>query len=661
MAIKRILSLSFFAVLILCSFSDTGNTTEERACPPQGYTLISSDDMSHVNDMLRSSIKSLIPGCNETFAHYESPQARQYIDELSISFIPYVIFDPSIIYSGSFFHMARNNMIEMIKGHYVIPAGQLRMGDIMILKRPKKQNTLRIYAAGLCRDSSQAMLEILDLVKRKNLDIDVEIKYIVNSDEFGMTSRRGPDEIREDIRQIAIKKYYPDKFFDYISIRQDHSPAQALEGAGIQSEDIDSKRDEALNILKDSQPEIRSLGISASPVFLWENIYLITNISGLKRYAPFNAKAHQQVSGANVAAGPVPIDFFYSYRCAHCAKIKRQFLAEIEKKYEGKIKINYRNISDQDELLLMYSMEKEYGVLGKDIPELFLPNKVLWGEIMITRELERAIDELLAAGSYKPAKRVEADKNAAQSRFSGFSLLLVGLAGLLDGINPCAFTALVFFIGFLSFHSYSRRDIFYAGSSFLLAVFITYLLLGMGGAAVLGSIDKFYIFSNIIKYGIACFTLALGLLALYDYIVYKKTARTEGLKLQLPAGIKNFIQMNISKTYRSGQGPSRPWRAVCIAFISGAVISVLESVCTGQVYLPVIALIIKDPVLRIKAFGYLVWYNLAFILPLVIIFALAVIGVSSGVFESLVKRHLAGLKLAYTVLFFGLAVFLFFS
>jgi thiol-disulfide isomerase/thioredoxin len=552
-------------------------------------------------------------------------------------------------------------MIETAKGYYVIPAVQLRMGDIRFLGRPRQPGRLCLYASGLGRGSNEAMLEIADFISRNELDIELDIKYIVNADEFGVSSPRGSDEIREDIKQIAVKKYYPDKFFDYIALRRDHSPSEALKVLGIRDEDIDARRDEALSELRNSQPEIVSLGILSGPVFLWENVYLIPDLSGLKRYAPFNAKLPRNKTADNAVKELIPIDFFYSYRCAHCAMIKSQFLPEIEKKYEGKIRINYRNISDQDELLLMYSMEKEYGVLGKDIPELFLPNKVLWGEAMIRQGLEGAIDELLAGKGRILKRQVKTDKGAAVDRFSGFSLALVGLAGLLDGINPCAFTALVFFIGFLGFHSYSRRNIFYAGCSFLSAVFITYLILGLGGAAILGSIGKFYIFSNIVKYCIAFFTLALGALALYDYVIYKKTLKTEGLKLQLPAGIKNFIRMNISKNYRDGAQVSSRRRIVSIAFVSGVIISLLESVCTGQIYLPVITLIIKEPVLRARAFGYLLWYNTAFILPLAAVFVVAGIGSSSGMFELFAKRHLAALKLVYAVLFFGLAAFLLFS
>ena len=44
-------------------------------------------------------------------------------------------------------------------------------------------------------------------------------------------------------------------------------------------------------------------------------------------------------------------------------------------------------------------------------------------------------------------------------RFSKFSILGILFAGLLDGVNPCAFATLVFFVSYLVFIGRRRRDI----------------------------------------------------------------------------------------------------------------------------------------------------------------------------------------------------------
>ena len=94
------------------------------------------------------------------------------------------------------------------------------------------------------------------------------------------------------------------------------------------------------------------------------------------------------------------------------------------------------------------------------------------------------------------------------------------------------------------------------------------------------------------------------------------------------------------------------------AFVTGAVISLLELACTGQVYLPTISYVMSVPEMRASAAGLPVLYNIAFILPLLVVLGLAAYGVSTRTFQDLFVRHAAKIKLAMAVLFIGLGVLL---
>jgi len=83
-------------------------------------------------------------------------------------------------------------------------------------------------------------------------------------------------------------------------------------------------------------------------------------------------------------------------------------------------------------------------------------------------------------------------------------------------------------------------------------------------------------------------------------------------------------------------------------------VSLLESLCTGQVYLPTIVLVCRSPSLRGRAVSYLLLYNLMFIAPLVAILAVAQVGVSSERLGDFLRRHLAAFKLAMALLFAAL-------
>lgn len=67
----------------------------------------------------------------------------------------------------------------------------------------------------------------------------------------------------------------------------------------------------------------------------------------------------------------------------------------------------------------------------------------------------------------------------------------------------------------------------------------------------------------------------------------------------------------------------------------GAAVTALESVCTGQVYVPTLVLILKNNDLaESRAWLYLLTYNLMFILPLILTFIAVYFGLRT---DTLIK------------------------
>lgn len=120
------------------------------------------------------------------------------------------------------------------------------------------------------------------------------------------------------------------------------------------------------------------------------------------------------------------------------------------------------------------------------------------------------------------------------------------------------------------------------------------------------------------------------------------------MRLKLPARLRRWI----NRVIREGAG----LRAfVPVAFATGAVISVIELACTGQVYLPTILFVLGVPGLRARAALYLMLYNLMFVLPLVVVFLLAYFGTTSQQLAKFINRQAATIKLATAGLFVLLA------
>jgi len=243
-------------------------------------------------------------------------------------------------------------------------------------------------------------------------------------------------------------------------------------------------------------------------------------------------------------------------------------------------------------------------------------------------------------------------------RFKNFGPLTIITASLLDSINPCAFTVIVFFVSFLTFAGYSRKAMVVVGSAFILAVFISYILIGLGIFQFLRQLAIFYILAKIVYLVTAFLALGLGFYSLYDAWIYHKTKDVDKIVLKLPGIIKARIQGVIrEKTDIRGmrEKNNRHLSALLLsALTSGFIVSILEFVCTGQLYLPTIVYILGIPALRMKALFYLLIYNFIFILPLIIILYLGVLGVTSGQFANFFRRHLSLVKFSTAALFFVL-------
>ncbi|MBL7085032.1 MAG: hypothetical protein ISS43_02865 [Candidatus Omnitrophica bacterium] len=359
-------------------------------------------------------------------------------------------------------------------------------------------------------------------------------------------------------------------------------------------------------------------------------------------------KGRVRAGGEEILSGPVMIKFFHSPSCPPCVKIKQNFLPQIESKYKDKIAIEYHDISNKEEFELKLAMEKEYGILRGLVPEIFLPTAVLEGKNAIEKDLVNLIEEALERRETTPTKKAIPKENLILNKFSTFSPAMIAFVGLADGINPCAFATMVFFVSFLSLNSYRKSEISYIGSAFIVGVFLTYLGLGLGIFHAFRKLQLFSFWSRLIYFAVAFLALALGIYNLCEYIKYKRTGQMKGCSLKLYERLRSIT--NNRKTLII---------LIITAFINGFIVALLESACTGQVYFPIIAFVAKIPNLRLHALLFLILYNLAFILPLVIIFLLAYKGATSESFSLFTNKHFAGIKLTYTFLFFALAILLF--
>jgi len=339
-------------------------------------------------------------------------------------------------------------------------------------------------------------------------------------------------------------------------------------------------------------------------------------------------------------------------------------MPKLKEKFRGGFIIDYRDIGNLENYKLLISLREQYGYKGNNnLPVVFLGGRFLSGKEQIEDNLARLIGEALSGsrgsegGPIIPADLIRS--------FLSFRPMAVAGAGLIDGINPCAFTVIVFFISFLALQGYRKRELVVIGLSFISAVFITYLFIGLGFFNFLYRLNQFWVLARMVNLSIGLFSISLGVMAIYDFCKFKKTKDSSGLILQLPQAVKNQIHRIIGLHYRldknkkeEGEPRRHTLRLISSALISGFLVSILEAICTGQTYLPTISFILKSGQLRLYALGYLLLYNFMFIIPLVSIFIFALSGVTSAQFSSILKKNMPLIKILMAILFFGLGIFL---
>ena len=337
--------------------------------------------------------------------------------------------------------------------------------------------------------------------------------------------------------------------------------------------------------------------------------------------------------------------YFYQAGCQDCSRAEHD-VRYVRSKYP-QLLIEEYNV--KDDAALAEWLGSRFGVPEQQrlsTPSLFLGDEYLLGTDINPGAIIALAEKYAPTG----AERTWADFDAGEAeqsivgRFRSFSVLTVILAGLADGLNPCAFATLVFFVSYLTLSGRKGREVLFVGAAFTVGVFLAYLVVGLGFYRVLDLLGDLLTTLGRWVYGLTA--LLCAVLAVFSFLDFLKARRGEigDMSLNLPHGLR----MRINAVIRRG----RYSRAFVLgSFTTGLVVSFLELACTGQVYLPTIVFVASQPQLQTRALFFLVLYNLLFILPLVVVFILAYYGTGSKQLSRFLKRRAATVKLAMALLF----------
>ncbi|MFC2030048.1 cytochrome c biogenesis CcdA family protein [Chloroflexota bacterium] len=178
-------------------------------------------------------------------------------------------------------------------------------------------------------------------------------------------------------------------------------------------------------------------------------------------------------------------------------------------------------------------------------------------------------------------------------------LPLVLGTGLLDGLNPCAFAVLLFFIGFLFTIRRTTASIWGMGLIYVGAIYLAYFLIGLGLMRAVLFVNDHHFMA---KAG-SWLVIGLGLINLKDYFFPELPVH-----LRIPTIAHGTIQDGLKRA------------TLPAAALGGFLVGLCTFPCSGGIYVAIVGLLAAQTT-YLQGVGYLGLYNLAFVIPLLVILA----------------------------------------
>lgn len=176
----------------------------------------------------------------------------------------------------------------------------------------------------------------------------------------------------------------------------------------------------------------------------------------------------------------------------------------------------------------------------------------------------------------------------------------VFISALIDSINPCAITILLLMIGLMFSMQKSRKAILAMGFFYILAVYVTYFLIGLGFLKVV----VLFNIADLVAYIAVAILLIIGLINIKDYFFPSFLPK---LNLRISLDSRQLISDWIFKA------------SIPAIIVVGFLVAITEFPCSGGVYFAILGLLAVKTTFW-QGFSYLLFYNLIFVLPLIIIY-----------------------------------------
>jgi hypothetical protein len=350
------------------------------------------------------------------------------------------------------------------------------------------------------------------------------------------------------------------------------------------------------------------------------------------------------------------VEFFYNFSCHKCQQVYETLTPSLIETFSNYIIIKrYDLLKKSDYERFMLLQQKLNAPLDADLYVFMDETAYLAGKEIILKELLPDLETLIAQklnasqsssatcnASHVTSTRINTNAviTALDNKSKTLDFITISITGLLDGINPCAFSTIVFLITLISISGRERQKLLLAGIGFCMAVFATYFVIGFGIFRALYQLTFYPLFARLLDCAVAALLIFLATLSFRDAFVYKNSANPHNIILKMPPAFLKTMHSWMRKLFSA--------KYIFLAsMLAGFVVTLFESVCTGQLYLPALVYMASN---KTSAHWYLILliiYNFMFLLPLVLVFAAAYSGLTS---ETLLNWSRSNVLLSKTLI-----------
>jgi len=332
--------------------------------------------------------------------------------------------------------------------------------------------------------------------------------------------------------------------------------------------------------------------------------------------------------GAGGAVEQVRVHIFTAEGCPHCIEAK-PFFEELKERHPEIDLLEYDVWGDRQNFELMVAVGKAVGCSTVSTPTLVIGEQVWFGfDSDIANEIEAAVvrcsqqtcRDLIGKLTGQPqAPPAQIQPSPTPEQKQPLTLPVVGtidsgnyslpaltiVIGLLDSFNPCAFFILLFLLGLLV-HVRSRGTMLLIGGVFVLCsglVYFFFMAAWLNLFLLAGQLKLITVAAGLVA-------LAIAGINIKDYFFFH-----QGVTLSIPETAKPRLFSRMRRLIRQPRISSILVGTIVLAIAANS----YELLCTAGFPMVYTRLLTLHQLTSWQHYGYLVLYNLTYVLPLIII------------------------------------------